>query len=123
MTWRDGAVIGRTPGLDGTRHSAARAAQSLAPEALQSCWSHEPSPSAADKRGSHDAPRERVEEETMTSKIENGPSDAVHKPHEDVAAEVCTDAGRLNDKELDDVAGGYLTYKMKNAMVTSYSIS
>jgi hypothetical protein len=29
----------------------------------------------------------------------------------------------LNDKELDAVAGGCLTYKMKNVIVTSYSIS
>jgi hypothetical protein len=42
----------------------------------------------------------------MMRKIENGPSEAVHKPHEDVAAEVCTDASMLNDKELDAVAGG-----------------
>ena len=59
----------------------------------------------------------------MMSKIENGPSEAVlHKPHEDVAAEVCTDASMLNDKELDAVAGGYLTYKMKNVVITSYSL-
>jgi hypothetical protein len=64
-----------------------------------------------------------VEEETTMSKIENGPPEAEHKPHEDVAAEVCTDASMLHDKELDAVAGGYLTYKMKNVMVTSYSIS
>jgi hypothetical protein len=67
--------------------------------------------------------RGRVEEEIMMSKIENGPSQTVHKPHEDVAAEVCTDASMLNDKELDAVAGGYLMYKMKNAIVTSYSMS
>ena len=59
----------------------------------------------------------------MMSKIENGPSETVHKPHEDVAAEVCTDASMLNDKELDDVAGGYMTYKMKNVIITSYSSS
>ena len=57
----------------------------------------------------------------MTSKIENRPSEAVHKPHENVASEVCTDSGMLNDKELDEVAGGYLTYRLKNAMITSYS--
>jgi hypothetical protein len=45
----------------------------------------------------------------------------VHKPHEGVAAEACTDAGMLNDKQLDDVAGGYLTYKLKNVVITSYS--
>jgi hypothetical protein len=72
---------------------------------------------------SHAAPRERVEEEIMMSKVENGPSEAVHKPHEDVAAEVRTDASMLNDKELDAVAGGYMTYKMKNVMITSYSLS
>ena len=59
----------------------------------------------------------------MMSRIENGPSEAGHKPHEDVAAEVCTDASMLNDKELDAVAGGYLTYKLKNVQVTSYSMS
>jgi hypothetical protein len=79
-------------------------------------------PSAGDKGVSHAAPRERVEEETMMSKVENGQSEAVHKPHEDVTAEVCTDASMLNDKELDAAAGGYLTYKMKNVVVTSYSI-
>ena len=52
------------------------------------------------------------------SKIANRPSEAVHKSHKDVAAEVCTDASMLNDKELDAVAGGY---KIKNAIVTSYS--
>ena len=57
----------------------------------------------------------------MTSKIENRPSEAVHKPHENVASEVCTDSGMLNDKEFDEVAGGYLTYRLKNAMITSYS--
>jgi hypothetical protein len=61
--------------------------------------------------------------EIMMSKVENAPSEAVHKPHEDVAAEVCTDTSMLNDKELDAVAGGFLTYKLKNVMVTSYSIS
>ena len=55
------------------------------------------------------------------SKIENGPSEAVHKPHEDVAAEVCTDANMLNDKELDAVAGGYLKFTFKTVMVKSYS--
>ena len=55
------------------------------------------------------------------SKIANRPSEAVHKSHEDVAAEICTDASMLNDKELDAVAGGYMAYKMKNAIVTSYS--
>jgi hypothetical protein len=64
-----------------------------------------------------------VEEDIMIGKVENEPSEAVHKPHEDVAAEVCMDASMLNDKELDAVAGGYLTYKMKNVMVTSYSMS
>jgi hypothetical protein len=59
----------------------------------------------------------------MMSKIENRPSEAVHKAHEDVAAEACTDAGALNDEELDAVAGGYLTYKMKNVVITSYSSS
>jgi hypothetical protein len=69
-------------------------------------------------------PRGRVEEEIMMSTVENkGPAEAERKPREDVAAEVCTDASMLNDKELDAVAGGYLTYKMKNAIVTSYSIS
>ena len=44
----------------------------------------------------------------MMSKIVNRPSEAVqHKPHEDVAAEVCTDASMLNDKELDAATGGY----------------
>ena len=57
----------------------------------------------------------------MMSKIENRPSEAVHKAHEDV--EVCTDASMLNDEELDAVAGGYLTYKMKNVVITSYSSS
>jgi hypothetical protein len=80
-------------------------------------------PSAADNRVSHAAPRGRIEEKIIMSKIENGPSEAVHRQDEDVAAEVRTDAGMLNDKELDAVAGGYLTYKMKNAIVTSYSIS
>jgi hypothetical protein len=80
-------------------------------------------PAAEDKRASHAAPREPVEEEIMMGKVENGPSEAVHKPREDAAAEVCTDTSMLNDKELDAVAGGYLTYKMKNVMVTSYSIS
>jgi hypothetical protein len=56
-------------------------------------------------------------------KIENGPSEAVHRAHEDVAAEVCADASMLNDEELDTVAGGYLTYKMKNVVITSYSSS
>jgi hypothetical protein len=58
----------------------------------------------------------------MLSEVENGPSEAVHKPHDDVAAEVCTDTSMLNDSELDTVAGGYLTYKLKNVMVTSYQI-
>ena len=46
----------------------------------------------------------------------------MQKPHEDVAAEVCTDASMLSDKELDTVAGG-LSYEMKNVMLTSYQLS
>jgi hypothetical protein len=56
------------------------------------------------------------------SKIRNGPSETVHKPHEDAAAEVCTDASMLSDRELDTVAGG-LSYEMKNVMLTSYQLS
>jgi len=56
------------------------------------------------------------------SKIANRPSkDVQHKPHEDVAAEVCTDASMLNNKELDAAAGGYLAFKFKTVMVKSYS--
>src|SRR5262245_29621872 len=43
--------------------------------------------------------------ERMMSKIENGPSEPLHKLHEDVAAEVCMDASVRNDKELDGPAG------------------
>jgi hypothetical protein len=55
------------------------------------------------------------------SKIENRPSEAVQKPHEDVAAEVCTDANMLSDKELDTVAGGYMKYRFQELIVSSYS--
>ena len=57
------------------------------------------------------------------SPIEGRPSEFVRKPHEDVAAQNCADAPRLNDQELEHVAGGYLTYKLKNVQITSYSIS
>jgi hypothetical protein len=41
------------------------------------------------------------------SNIVNRPSEAVqHEPHEDVAAEVCTDASMLTDRGLEAVSGG-----------------
>jgi hypothetical protein len=57
------------------------------------------------------------------SKIANRPSEAVHKPYEVVAAKACTDASMLNDKALDSVAGGYMRYRLDNALISSYSFS
>jgi hypothetical protein len=57
------------------------------------------------------------------STLEGRPSETVRTQHEDVAAQNGADAPALNDQELEHVDGGYLTYKMKNVIVTSYSMS
>jgi hypothetical protein len=57
------------------------------------------------------------------SHIEKQPADDLREPHQDVAAETCSDKSVLRDDELDAATGGYLQYKLKNCVVTSYSLS
>lgn len=54
-------------------------------------------------------------------KIENRRSEGLRKLHEDVVAEACKDTRVLQDDELDTVAGGYMRWTVKPALVTSYS--
>jgi hypothetical protein len=70
-----------------------------------------------------DAGRNELQGALTMSTLEGRPSEPVRNPHEDVAAQNRADAPKLNDQELEHVAGGYLTYKLKNVQVTSYSMS